>query len=86
MLLTRRSISGLWHRNRSKCWITNDIYDIDALSLAVPYCDIVVTEKACHHLLQAAGLSARMRTTSLRRLVDLPNAIDQWTPRSAESA
>jgi hypothetical protein len=34
-----------WHRNRDKQWTANDIYDVDALALAVPYCDIVVTEK-----------------------------------------
>ena len=30
-----------WHRNRDKHWPANDTYDI-----AVPHCDIVVTEKA----------------------------------------
>jgi hypothetical protein len=29
-----------WHRNRDKPWTANDIYDIDAMSLAVPYCDV----------------------------------------------
>jgi hypothetical protein len=48
-------IKTAWHRHRERRWTPNDIYDIDALSLAVPYCDIVVTEKACHHLLNAAG-------------------------------
>jgi hypothetical protein len=38
-------IKTAWHRNGDKRWTPNDIYDIDALSLAVPYCDIVVTEK-----------------------------------------
>src|SRR5581483_10193729 len=32
-----------WHRNADKVWTANDIYDIDAMSLAVPYCDVVVT-------------------------------------------
>jgi hypothetical protein len=38
-------IKTAWHGNRNKQWTANDIYDIDASSLAVPYCDIVVTEK-----------------------------------------
>jgi hypothetical protein len=38
-------IKTAWHGNRDKQWTANDIYDIDASSLAVPYCDIVVTEK-----------------------------------------
>ena len=77
-------IKTAWHRNRDKQWTPNDIHDIDALSLAVPYCDIVVTEKGCHHLLHAARLDQRMQTTILRRLDQLPNAIEQWTPRKAE--
>jgi hypothetical protein len=77
-------IKTAWHRNRNKRWTANDIYDIDALSLAAPYCDIVVTEKGCHHLLQAARVDQRMHTTILRGLDQLPNAIEQWTPRKAE--
>ncbi len=64
-----------WHRNVNKPWDANDIYDIDAMSLAVPYCDIVVTEKACHHVLKAAGLGERMRTALLRNLEDLPSTL-----------
>jgi hypothetical protein len=73
-------IKAAWHRNRDKKWSSNDIYDIDAMALAVPYCDIVVTEKACHHVLRAARLGERMHTALLRRLADLPAAIDGWSP------
>jgi len=69
-----------WHRNRSKAWTANDIYDIDALALAVPYCDIVVTEKACHHVLNVARLGERMHTALLRDLGDLPRVLDEWKP------
>ena len=78
-------IKTAWHRNSGKRWTPNDIYDIDALSLAVPYCDIVLTEKACHHLLNAARLGERMRTIILRRLDDLPPAIERWIPPARES-
>jgi hypothetical protein len=78
-------IKTAWHRNGGKRWTPNDIYDIDALSLAIPYCDIVVTEKACHHLLNAARLGERMRTVILRRLDDLPAAIDRWIPPAGDS-
>ena len=70
-----------WHRNRNKSWAGNDIYDIDAMSLAVPYCDIVVTEKACHHVLKAARLGERMHTALLRNLADLPTTLDNWKPK-----
>jgi len=70
-----------WHRNRDKNWDANDIFDIDALSVAVPYCDVVVTEKACHHVLETSGLGKRMNTALLRNLNDLPNMLKQWQPR-----
>lgn len=72
-----------WHRNRDKPWTANDIHDIDAMSLAVPYCDIVVTEKACHHALRAAHLDKRMHTLLLRSLKNLPDALGQWRPKRA---
>ena len=50
----------------------NDIYDIDALALATPYCDVVVTEKACHHILSVAKMAERMNVSLLHRLADLP--------------
>ncbi len=59
------------HRNPQKGWLRNDIHDIDALSVAVPYCDIVVTEKHAHHVLQTARVPSRMNTVLLRRLGDL---------------
>lgn len=70
-----------WHRNPDKPWTANDIYDIDAMSLAVPYCDIVVTEKACHHVLNVARLGEEMHTALLRDLEHLPSTLEQWKPR-----
>lgn len=69
-----------WHRNRDKQWTANDIFDIDALALAVPYCDIVVTEKACHHMLTAARFGDRMGTALLRSVADLPATLENWRP------
>ena len=69
------------HRNRDKQWAANDIHDIDAMSLAVPYCDVLVTEKACQHVLEAAHLGKRMHTALLRNLEDLPSTLDQWKPK-----
>lgn len=71
-------LKAAWHRNRDYQWTANDIYDIDALSLGVPYCDVVVTEKACHHALVAARLGKKMHTALLRNLEELPNTLDRW--------
>ncbi len=59
------------HRNPNTRWDANTIFDIDALSLAVPYCQVVVTEKHAHATLTRAKLDKRMSTVLLRRLEDL---------------
>lgn len=70
------TLKTAWHRNRDKPWSANDIYDIDAMALAVPYCDVVVTEKACHHALVSTGMDVRMNTVILR---DLPSLVSTLT-------
>lgn len=39
------SIKTRYHRNATRSWKTNDICDIDAMSIAYPYCDAVLTDK-----------------------------------------
>ena len=34
-----------YHRNPDRRWKTNDIADIDAMSIAYPYCDAILTDK-----------------------------------------
>jgi hypothetical protein len=62
------ALKAAWHQNGQRTWTMNDIYDIDALALATPYCDVVVTEKACHHILSTAKMNERMNTSLLYRL------------------
>ena len=73
------ALKTAWHRNRDKPWSANDIYDIDAMALAVPYCDVVVTEKACHHALVSTGMDTRMSTVLLRDLPSLVSTLKDWT-------
>lgn len=74
-------IKTAWHRNGQRDWTTNDIDDIDAMALAVPYCDVVVTEKACRHILKVANLPERLGTAVLHKLMDLPEVLHQRTPK-----
>lgn len=74
-------IKTAWHRNGEREWTANDIYDIDALALAVPYCDVVVTEKACRHILTVAGLPERMCTVVLDKLSELPRMLAERKPK-----
>jgi hypothetical protein len=63
------------HRNAALRWTANDINDIDALSLAVPYCDVVVTEKFAHHVITTSRVAERMNTVVLRRISDLSHLL-----------
>jgi hypothetical protein len=72
------ALKTAWHRNRDKPWSANDIYDIDAMGLAVPYCDVVVTERACHHALVSTGMDVRMNTVLLRDLPSLASTLGAW--------
>ncbi len=60
--------------NPQKRWEGNDLNDVTALAVAVPYCDVVVTEKFWSGLLNTAkvpGLYDTLVTPSLRDVVDL---------------
>jgi hypothetical protein len=73
-------IKTSYHRNPQKRWLINDIFDIDALAVAVPYCDIVFTDAAAREPLVSAQLDRRMSTLLPRRpddLVDILTRINQ---------
>lgn len=62
------------HRNPQSTWTSNDFFDIDALALAVPYCDVVVTERRRANDLNHSGCAQRLGTTVLtspEELLDL---------------
>ena len=69
-----REMRRLRHANRQKQWEGNDLNDVMALSVAVPYCDVVVTEGQWVHFVRAAKLDRRCKTkmiSDLRRLPEL---------------
>jgi hypothetical protein len=61
------------HRNgqRAARWSANDVFDMDALCLAVPYCDLVVTDNHSHDALIRSGSTTRYGTEVLRDLASL---------------
>lgn len=61
----RVSLLTARHRNTESSWTANDIYDLDAMSVAVAYCDVVVCEKHTAHLLRQEGIASRLGTTVL---------------------
>jgi hypothetical protein len=55
----------------------NDVYDIAALTAAIPYCDIVITERFWAHLCNATTLPHKYQTTILPSLADLTRHLAQ---------
>ena len=64
-----------YHRNPHHRWTPNDIFDIAALATTLPYCDIVVTDKAIASHATQTGLAKRLNTVVLSDLADLPERL-----------
>lgn len=60
-----------YHQDPAHRWTANDIHDIDAVSSTIPYCDVVLTDKAVASHAQRSGLAERFDTAVLSRLSDL---------------
>lgn len=63
------------HRQKSKAWTTHDDRDIGFLALAIPACDVVVTEKFWVDLSFRRKLHDRYGSLLLSDLRDLPGAL-----------
>ena len=57
--------------NPQKSWEGNDLNDVTSLAVAVPYCDVVVTEKSWASLINAAKVGDRFDTLVTRHLQDV---------------
>jgi hypothetical protein len=65
------------HRNPDSVWKSNDIFDIDALSVAAAYCDVVVTERHSAHVLTQAGVPKRIGNRILTSVDQLAGHLDR---------
>jgi hypothetical protein len=65
------TLKTAYHRDPIHRWTPNDIHDIDALGSTLPYCDIVVSDKAVASIAKRTNLAERLRTVVLSRLSDL---------------
>jgi hypothetical protein len=73
-------IKTQYHRDPGRQWAVNDIHDIDAMALAVPYCDIVFTDAAVRRALLTGRIGERMGTALPRRPDELADALDGLEP------
>ena len=60
-----------YHRDSTLKWKRNHIFDIDALSVAVPYCDAVVADADAIDKLRRSGVAERLGTPIFPSLADL---------------
>lgn len=60
-----------YHRDPNHSWTPNDVCDIQALASTLPYCDVVVTDKAVAAVIARTGLAGRLNTVVLRTLDDV---------------
>jgi len=63
-----------YHRSRSSKWDVNTIFDIDAMSVSVPYCDAVVTERHAADTLNRAHVGGKMHTA----IMASPGEMAEW--------
>jgi len=65
--------------NASRPWSVNDLRDSEHLMLAVPYCNVVVTDRHAASVLKQAHVDERLETTILSDLKQLPRAVEYQT-------
>lgn len=65
------SMKAQYHQDPSRRWTSNDLFDIDALALAIPYCDIVFADAAARDAALRRGLDRHFGTFLPRRPADL---------------
>ena len=79
------SMKTCYHRNPAHRWTTNDLVDIDALSVAYAYCDAVLTDKAARSALAHSTELRRIGTYLPRRPADLGLWLDRFPLRSCRT-
>lgn len=65
------------HRNNQRGWEQNDLYDTDAMSVAVPYCAVVVADKAVVDALRRVKTEAHHGTLITRKLEELAELLPE---------
>jgi hypothetical protein len=63
----------LYHKNNEMKVEVNDLYDIGHLTVAIPYCDVVVCDKKMASVVISSGLD---KTYNTKVFGDLSKAVD----------
>jgi hypothetical protein len=73
-------------RNAAKPWNMNAVHDIDALSMSVPYCHVVVPDREMTSLLSRSRAAERHGTQIIAALGDLPDALTGLAEQARNAA
>ena len=74
------------HRNNQRGWAQNDVYDTDAMSIAVPYCAVVVADKAVADALDRVKASERHGTFVTAKLDELTEVLPEMVEAAQDLA
>ena len=66
------TLKSSYHSDANFTWTRNDIFDIYAMSVSLPYCDIVATDKAVKSQIQKNKLDRLFRTKVIAKIQELP--------------
>jgi hypothetical protein len=64
-------------KNASRAWSINDLRDSDHLGVAIPYCDVVVSDKASVNAVKSRGLEITLNTRVLSDLRSLHDYLSE---------
>ena len=67
------------HRNTQKSFEENDLNDVLALAVAVPYCNVAATEKQWVHAMRHAKLDTEYDTVLIDNVRDLTAVLVRQT-------
>lgn len=67
------------YRNTTAKWKANDILDTEAAAVAVPYCDLVATDRAVAHTLRGNAFAQRLETTITADIDDVSEYLEART-------
>lgn len=83
-LAVQQQIRRQLFAKHSRPWKINDIRDLDALSVAVPYCDIVATDKEAAAALEASPQIRAIGSALVSRPEALLEQLTETTTKSSE--
>lgn len=70
------SMKAQYHQDRNRQWTSNDLYDIDALALTIPYCDVVFADASARDAALRRGLDRHFDTLLPRRPDELTSVLN----------